>query len=260
MTRGSNSFVNISPVILNPPFIPANIVQSLNPLDLMNAQIEINKFDSESFQNVIRQCQRARFPLTIEIMNNPSLRIVMTSIPVSSNIPLHSRPRKIFAQVLYGEIISQEIDIINIENECIQKNNYVDVSHEDVFAQGTDDCVCRGGKCPRRHGCIFWVEKQMRDNGAYLKGKIQHRKLYKSNSNFNFQDTETIPREYITNENPSAIVEIIINEEELIQDVPHIQYYKTDKILNSLSVGDEVSVFATDNPLGYIPSNIPWNI
>ena len=28
--------------------------------------------------------------------------------------------------------------------------------------------VCRGGTCPRRYGCVFWVEKRLRDASSAL--------------------------------------------------------------------------------------------
>eukprot|EP00600_Ochromonadales_sp_CCMP1393_P012432 CAMPEP_0174997814 /NCGR_PEP_ID=MMETSP0005-20121125/1155_1 /TAXON_ID=420556 /ORGANISM="Ochromonas sp., Strain CCMP1393" /LENGTH=176 /DNA_ID=CAMNT_0016252367 /DNA_START=425 /DNA_END=952 /DNA_ORIENTATION=- len=38
----------------------------------------------------------------------------------------------------------------------------------DGFAiEETEDCVCRGGVCPRRYGCPFWVERMTAQSKLY---------------------------------------------------------------------------------------------
>ena len=110
--------------------------------------------ENEKVANLISRCKRAMIPISFSLLHTPSLCIYLNSIPRRASIPLHTRPGKSFVYILSGSLEVNQAIITDTALTDTQSSIYI--SHEDAFAESADeDCVCRGGICPRRHGCIF---------------------------------------------------------------------------------------------------------
>ena len=160
---------------------------------------------------------------------------------------------------MFGSITLRDFDILQFvsEDDAVRSNSF---QHEDAFA-GDEDCVCRGGKCPRRDGCIFWVNKQLRDSGS---------SLYVSEKGFSTLSTgdceiiaETAgPRELLNTGSTSAVfIEILIkdlDQADMIEDIPSLQFYRADRLEGAGLKGNKLKVTASTEPLGLIPMYVPW--
>jgi hypothetical protein len=191
----------------------------------------------------------------------------MVILPKGSSMPLHNQPGRVQLKVIYGEIIVRHMKISTIEsNQQLAGKGYTqqyDLS-VDGFA-GEDDCVCRGGKCPRRWGCDFWVEKLVQDQGAYYIAQLD------TIANVNAQSSRELsfefgsgPREYTSLEEPSAVLELFTKEEELASmetvSIPdQILYHRSSSLLDSNGqVSVNTKITSSSTPMGYGPMYTPY--
>ena len=229
-----------------------NIIQSMECLQ----QLELRDVGSTEY---ISQLCRPSVSRTSPVLESQDLLISIISLPPSFTFPLHSRPGVVLSKILSGSLILRQLDILQFieDDDLVRSNSF---QHEDAFA-GDEDCVCRGGKCPRREGCIFWVNKMMRDSGS---------SLYASEQGFSELTTgycELIPesagpRELINNSvYPAVLIEALIkdiDQADMIEDVPTLQYYRADRLVGAGVKGSKLKLKANDEPLGLIPMHIQW--
>ena len=207
----------------------------------------------------ISQLSRSSVSRTSSVMESQDFLISIVSLPPAFSFPLHSRPGVVLSKVLSGSLTLRELDILQfLEDEDALKIN--SFQHEDAFA-GDEDCVCRGGKCPRREGCIFWVNKKLRDSGSSLfvseQGFVEL-----SAGHCEVIPESAGPRELINSSANSAVfIEVLIkdlDQADMIEDVPSLQFYRADRVVGAGVKGNKLKVTATDEPLGLIPMYIPW--
>jgi hypothetical protein len=225
--------------------------------------LEISELGTEAFVN---QLCRSSVPITSTIIDVPEYLISIISLPKSSSMPLHTRPGVVMSKLLTGSLTLRQLDILLfVEDDDIKK--ITSFEHEDAFAGG-GDCVCRGGVCPRREGCVFWVNKQMRESGASL---FVSEKGY---SQLSIGDVELIqetagPRELIhlpkskedDSSSSAVIIQVLlrdIDQADMIEDVPSLQFYRADRLEGAGVEGNKLKVTATYEPLGLVPMYIPW--
>mmetsp|Transcript_29778 Transcript_29778/g.28476 ORF Transcript_29778/g.28476 Transcript_29778/m.28476 type:complete len:289 (-) Transcript_29778:501-1367(-) len=238
-----------------------DIAQSI---DIMKS-LDIKEMGSEAF---ISQLCRSKVSLTSTISDTVDYTISIITIPKSFSMPLHTRPGKVLTKILHGTSTLRELEILQFELEEKELSEITSFQKHDLaFASGDEDCVCRGGTCPRRESCIFWVQKQMRESGSSL---FVSEKGYKYIS---AGDLEIIPetdgpREMINiaenddSENNSAIfLQVLIKDldaADFIEETPSIQFYRADRLDNAGVVGNKLKVTATTEPLGLVPMHVPW--
>ena len=207
----------------------------------------------------ISQLSRSSVSRTSSVMESPDFLISIVSLPPAFSFPLHSRPGVVLSKILSGSLTLRELDILQfLEDEDALKIN--SFQHEDAFA-GDEDCVCRGGKCPRREGCIFWVNKQLRDSSSSL--YVSERGFIELPAGYCEVIPESAgPRELINSSANSAVfIEVLIkdlDQADMIEDVPSLQFYRADRVVGAGVKGNKLKVTATDEPLGLIPMYIPW--
>jgi hypothetical protein len=237
-----------------------DIAQSI---DIMKS-LDIKELGTEAF---ISQLCRSKVSLTSTISDSTDYTISIITIPKSFSMPLHTRPGKVLTKLLHGTSTLRELEILQFieERELSEITSFQ--KHDLAFASGDEDCVCRGGTCPRRESCIFWVQKQMRESGSSL---FVSEKGYKYIS---AGDLEVIPetdgpREMINiaendnSESNSAIfLQVLIKDldaADFIEETPSIQFYRADRLDNAGVFGNKLKVTATTEPLGLVPMHVPW--
>ena len=143
------------------------------------------------------------------------------------------------------------------DDDALRMNSF---EHEDAFAGG-EDCVCRGGKCPRREGCVFWVNKQMRDSGSSLFVSELGFSSLKSGDCEVISETSG-PRELINNNDITAVIVQILMRDidhlDFLENIPSLQFYRADRLTDAGVKGNKLKVTATEEPLGLIPMYVPW--
>ena len=245
----------------------ADIEQLYHTLGLISAH---NENQESNINKIIQRCRNALVPLSFCVLNNPSACIYVNSIPSQSSIPFHTRPGKVFGYVMEGNIKINEIIINEVTTPT---DNHRIVTQEDAFALSIgEDCVCRGGICPRRHGCVFWVEKQLRDKNGYMIGQMKETVTTNHDDDkvyFAFQDTFNIqPREFLNNEKyPAVIIEILGKEDDFdfVNIVSNMQYYRADVNDKSgrhcvSSSDSDVIVYSSEVPLGPAPIQLEMSL
>lgn len=248
----SKSSVYFRNIISKYAFSIPDTNRAIQTLDALNQKNEI-------VTNLISRCERAKIPISFSLLDTPSFCMFMNSIPRRSSIPLHTRPGKVFLYILTGSLgVNQAImtDTVLMDNK-----NDAYISHEDAFAESAgDDCVCRGGICPRRNGCIFWVEKQLRNQKGYMIGKMNNCIVDSKLAPYcTFEDANIIqPREFTNKQDEATVfVELLIKEDDFNSSLkPNlIQYYRINSADNS-----GVHLYSCEFPLGEALTTIGYNL
>jgi hypothetical protein len=249
--------------------------ESLSGLDMFG-QISLEDFG----EAVTAQWRRSFMSLAVPIYEDNEVLVMTTILPQSFSFPLHSRPGRVLSKVLHGSLLSRELDVTQFvgDDKSAPNAGYSAFAYEDAFA-GEDDCVCRGGKCPRREGCIFWVNKMLRDSASSL--LVEERGLRQLEvGDITVYESEVGPRELLNsplpqsannrpisgvagNKQESAIyLEVLMKDPEVFDRrddiVPRLQYYLADRVDGAGVKGNRLRVTATDSPLGVLPMHIPW--
>lgn len=137
----------------------ANLLKSDVPL----AKSQLVQWGKHSFSSEsVIQWQRAVVPLSVSLIDEASVGARVFTVPRRSSAAF-ARPGKSALRLLDGECRLRIVDIDSAEL-CSEKQPLLD----GYIQNAEDDCVCRGGICPRRFGCPFWVEKQQRDAASGL--------------------------------------------------------------------------------------------
>ena len=218
--------------------------------------LQLIELGSDQF---VSQLCRSSVSLTSSAIDTADFLMSVITLPPAFSMPLHSRPGIMLSKVMYGSVTLRDFEILQFvsEDDALKGTSF---QHEDAFA-GDEDCVCRGGKCPRRDGCIFWVNKQLRDSGS---------SLYVSEHGFSTLatgDSEVVaetagPRELINTGSTSAVfIEILIkdlDQADMIEDIPNVQFYRADRLTGAGVKGNKLKVTASSEPLGLIPMYVPW--
>ena len=229
-----------------------NLIRSMECLQLL----ELTDVGSTEY---ISQLCRPSVSRTSPVLESQDLLISIISLPPSFTFPLHSRPGVVLSKVLSGSLTLRQLDILQFveDDDLVSSNSF---QHEDAFA-GDEDCVCRGGKCPRREGCIFWVNKMMRDSGSSL--YASERGSCELTAGYCELIPESAgPRELMNNSiYPAVLIEALIkdiDQADMIEDVPSLQYYRADRLVGAGVRGSKLKLKANDEPLGLIPMHIQW--
>lgn len=218
--------------------------------------LQLNDLGSDAYMSQLCRSSVSRMS---SIVDSDNFSISIISLPPSFSFPLHSRPGVVLSKVLFGSLTLRQLDILQfVEDEDVMQIN--SFQHEDAFA-GDEDCVCRGGRCPRRDSCIFWVNKQLRDSGSSL--FVSERGLSElSAGHCEFIPESAGPRELINSSAISAVlIEVLIKDldaADMIEDVPSLQFYRADRLTGAGVKGNKLKVTATDEPLGLLPMHMPW--
>lgn len=107
---------------------------------------------------------RARVPLWFDVLKQDEVQkdgvqAKLLSYPDSHGLSLQSRAdNKVFLKVLSGEF--------RLERLLTEGEEDYDDGEGEGEDESLDDCVCRGGRCPRRWGCKFWVETMSKRIGV----------------------------------------------------------------------------------------------
>ena len=248
--------------------IPSTIFNGLPQYDVISVENALQKLHSDDFQDIIGRCQRARLPLIFDIFNTERMNILLHSIPPHSSIPYHSYSNKLYGVIIDGETSVNDVDILSYE---VEDANAM-FRTEDAFAQGDDDCVCRGGMCPRRYGCVFWVEKKLRDENGYIVGNTKQERVLKTNDVYSYDTNQISPHQFVTRDSPAILLQILINDQydELVNptEIKTLQYFRVqNKVTNSQPVSSSIRhteesssiiLYSTEEPLGYTPAHVPW--
>ena len=210
-------------------------------------------------REVVDQWRRSMVPARIPLLLTPSHSLAVLVLPPGGSIPLHNRPGAVTLKALYGETSLSHMKVAAVEGipDSLAETYQSSV---DAFA-GDDDCVCRGGRCPRRYGCSFWVEKQLRDSSAYFLANEQRMTLQPSEElQFQFSDG---PRAML-GESSSALLELfeLAEEMEAADSVHHVEttlYYSSSALIDLQQRQTSMfKVCASATPLGYPLVHIPY--
>ena len=218
--------------------------------------LSVSDFGSDSRERFKRITVLAKS----KIFENSDLVLSLLVLPPDSIMPLHSQPGSVDVKQLFGPpIFLREEEILSVEDAREQGKVLSGNFGHDGFIQEVDeDCVCRGGMCPRRYGCVFWVEKQLRDNGKYLKTALHETALRdcSGTSSSVFSRSQAFgPREFVGGSGAnSAVLELICVEEDVSIDQLKTQYY----IRGGTGSDDDRRVTIAENPVGYRPMHIPF--
>jgi hypothetical protein len=182
---------------------------------------------------------------------------------------LHTRPGKVLSKLVSGSATIRQLDILQFVEASELASTKPSFFYEDAFA-GEEDCVCRGGRCPRREGCVFWVNKQLRDSASSLIVEERGFSTFPLDRSILF-DTETGPREFINggkaDKQPGTAVlfEAFLKDAEVAERgagagglIPDIQYYLADRLDCAGTMGAKLKVTAVKDPLGVMPMHVPW--
>jgi hypothetical protein len=232
-------------------------------LDIQHVMSEIS--DSSFDSSVLERWKRSSVVTRVVLFENQGRSLSIVTIPARFTMPLHTQPGSVVVMPLYGSVAVRHMRTCSVEgvlDDLSPKPSYL--KNLDAFAIGDDDCVCRGGMCPRRYGCAFWVEKQVRDNGAYFIAKEENTVLDSTSTdiaNYSFHDG---PREYAAFEEPTAVLELFSEIEADVLDrssLPGQLLYYTATCLTDPS-GQQTSTYKVQSslaPLGYAPMHVPYN-
>lgn len=157
-------------------FITKNDIVSSNKIKELNNLIN-NIHIQDINDQLINQWNNAMVPLTTTLIEDSNYSIKINILPTSYNLPLHSRPGTLFIKLLQGNSMINKYQMDPIELSNTNNNNNIHL-HEEYNSNihgfinnnniNTDDCICRGGICPRRYGCIFWIENKARESELYF--------------------------------------------------------------------------------------------
>jgi len=213
-----------------------------------NLEIGGSIFDDES----ISRLKRATVPTIYELILSSDIDLFLVTVPKNSEFPLHSLNGNGNMKLLYGDISIMYLELI----DTVAEDSQLDLQIGSLFAQddayaGDDDCVCRGGKCPRREGCTFWVQKKMRDNGLQMKANLGKICTLTPKDHFQVMDCQYGIQLIRTTNLPAAYL-LAVNKENVVEG-PFFQYYRADKAMNNDDVNKIFRLIATDKPLGVEP-------
>jgi PCO_ADO len=239
----------------------SNLAFSMRSRDLTQCMecLKVLELSDVGSTEYISQLCRPSVSRTSPVLESQDLLISIISLPPSFTFPLHSRPGVVFSKILFGSLSLRQLDILQFveDDDLVRSKSF---EHEDAFA-GDEDCVCRGGKCPRREGCIFWVNKMMRDSGSSLYASEQG-SCELATGYCELIPESAGPRELINNSiYPAVLIEALlkdIDQADMIEDVPTLQYYRADRLVGAGVKGSKLKLKANDEPLGLIPMHIQW--
>lgn len=229
---------------------------SLSSLRPMFSGLSIASFP----QGVVDQWRRSLVVARVPLLLTQSSSLTIVTLPRGGSMPLHNRPGSVVLKALYGETSLLHMAVSSVEGipdsltEAYQ-------SSVDAFA-GDDDCVCRGGRCPRRYGCSFWVEKQLRDSSAYFLANERRITLTRESGITEFQFGDG-PRAMLGTSS-SAVLELFSLAEEMeATESEHtaetMLYYSASVLLDlEQRPTSTFKVSASASPLGYPPVHIPY--
>ena len=218
--------------------------------------------------DLITEWKRIQIPIVACLHETVKTKVSCVIIPKGSSIPLHNQEGDIVNKVIYGSIRKRNLLLIGIsefsdENYSMNKNS-VKFSYEDAFA-GSDDCVCRGGRCPRREGCIFWVQKKLRDNGSFFTIKDNGFIYITYDSEPDIVPHSNLPQEYDAVDDMVVFISVLLKDESLETQLTYdYHYYRSDRILpvryDQYNMGQLYRIVPSDQPLGPSPIFVTYNI
>eukprot|EP00960_Hanusia_phi_P037863 753154-Hanusia_phi.AAC.12 len=143
-----------------------------------------NKLTMKDFSSGSGGWARCFRTTRISLMESAYCSVCLVLLPEKASIPPHDRPGAEWTahKVLQGKVRSRLLQItFCAEDESIiakimqetKETGFHDSlkAFEWNRANDEEDCVCRGGRCPRREGCKFWVEL-MKDRFSRRKSRI----------------------------------------------------------------------------------------
>ena len=185
-------------------------VAQIGSPEAMQAELEIGWKEIEPLETELTsRIDRARIPLEWTVFEDDSgVSVRVKSLPSGSSSGYSSRRGHIFLKALHGSVQCVELDIDAEEDNdgCIQDGF--------ITTGGEDDCVCRGGICPRRRGCKFWVEHMARKAAIKLRGVRRPSELLTDVSQFRlFKSDSSGPYELSSVNGAAAYLEVLVPDE-----------------------------------------------
>lgn len=166
----------------------------------------------DDVQDVRGRMSRARLPLWFSLpdadaddQRDGMMSARVLSFPDSQGLPLQSHPAssKVFLKVLSGEFLLQTLSTENVEG-----SSTLDADEEEEDGS-IDDCVCRGGRCPRRWGCKFWVETMSKRTGVRVNASRLPPATLSQGSPCLFLG-DSVPFSLIATKGSAALLEVVI--------------------------------------------------
>ena len=192
---------------------------------------------------------RSRVPLEWSVYDDGiGVSVRVLSLPSGCSSGFTSRRGDVFIKALYGTVQCVELSIDTEEEDG------TGVQDGFIVTGGEDDCVCRGGICPRRQGCKFWVEHMARKAAIKLKGFKQPSELISSTSFRHFKRDISGPYELTSVSGAAAHVEVVFEGMERGHNAPDITYYHILKALEDRQGAIRVQAMPTAPPGTIAPS------
>ena len=228
----------------------------VSPLRQLFDRITVDSFPSEMVDQWRRSLVASRIPL----LQTTTQSLEVVTLPQGSSTPLHSRPGTTTLKTLYGAVNVALMEVSSVEGVPAHLAETYPTSM-DAFA-GEEDCVCRGGRCPRRHGCSFWVEKQLRDKGAYFVANQRLFSLSRESESLSLSFPQG-PKAFY-GEGSSALLELFDLDEEMADtnneySSQTMLYYTSSALVDrSHRSAPLFKVTSSTTPLGYPPVHVPY--
>ena len=123
-------------------------------LELRQLSLSLEGVNLSSFGPPAAGWKRCIRPTRITIMSSPAVCISVLLLPSGDKMPAHDHPASevVCLKALSGSVVAKQWRLM----DEVEKIEGSEIGFHDSSTGA--DCVCRGGMCPRREGCKFWVE------------------------------------------------------------------------------------------------------
>jgi hypothetical protein len=145
--------------------------------DLDRALELLNDISSSDFKaSQIEQWQRARIPISNIFSDADEDAAFPVTVRVLT-IPRSSSMVYSYSQLETGHVLSKVLSgdfrlrTYSVQSADVKPRYTASVDGFAVNAE--EDCVCRGGICPRRFGCRFWVERMASEQQLCFNAVVQ---------------------------------------------------------------------------------------
>lgn len=188
---------------------------------LLEATALLQEINLDHFALNTDQLQRATVPLcfSLDQSDDSSITISLKTFPVSHSLPIHRRSESLYLKVVSGRLTYTEY-IID-ENASVDDESITTVTTScniDGFisadGEEEDDCVCRGGVCPRRWGCQFWVDYMAKKHALVLQAIMQPPQIEGSDDRMKVLESDKQHPFSLCNEGSetAVLLEVSVNE------------------------------------------------
>ena len=229
-------------------------------------QVSLSDFDGME-KNIERLRRITMGVATSQLIDTPYIRLSLLAIPKSAKFPLHSQGGTVYYKALTDPMKVRDFYITSIEDTFKEMRTTEDLGFID--ADRDDDCVCRGGRCPRQYGCSFWVEKQLQDSKKYLLTELREETLdvnvVASRKQCNGPRELQLWPDAAASASASLVLELLHVEEGVGDSIPNTLFYRRVEV-KRLFEGDEqkakkiYKVTSAGDAFGLSPMSItlPW--